>query len=61
MSKQIEAISSTIVSTNISRLSSKRANEVKNQLFEAFKNTICFDATSMKELRRRPGNDAFFA
>jgi len=58
--EQAKAISSTTISTNISRLSSKKANEVKNQFLEASKNTICFDAILMKELRKKLGDDAFF-
>ena len=58
--KQVKAISSTIVSTNIFRLSSKRVSEIKNQFLEAFENTIYFDATLMKESRKRLGDDVFF-
>jgi len=59
--KQAEAVLSTTVSTNISRLSSKRTSEIKNQFLEAFGNTICFDATSMKESGKRHGDGAFSA
>jgi hypothetical protein len=58
--KQAEAVLSTTVLTDIFRLSSRRASEVKNQFLEAFENTICFDAISMKESRKSSGDDAFF-
>jgi len=59
--KQIGAISSIAISTSIFKLSFRGANEVKDQPFEAFENTICFDATSMKGSGKRPGDDASFA
>jgi hypothetical protein len=59
--EQAKAISSTTFSTSISKLPFRGANEVKDQLFEAFENTIYFDATSMKGLGKRPGDGAFFA
>jgi len=59
--EQAEAVLSTTVSTDIFKLSSREVSEVKNQSLEAFENTICFDATSMKESRKSSGDGAFFA
>jgi len=59
--KQARAISSTTFSTSIFKLPFRGANEVKDQPFEAFENTIYFDATSMKGSRKEPGDDASFA
>ena len=58
MPEQAEAVLSTEVSTDIFRLPSKGAKKIKNQLFEAFGNTICSDAISMKESGNRLGDDA---
>jgi len=59
--EQAKTILSTEVSTGISRLLSKRVKKVKNQLFEAFGNTICFDAISMKESGNRLDDDVVSA
>jgi hypothetical protein len=61
VSKQAKAVLSTTVSTDIFRLSSKRVSEIKNQSLEAFENTICFDAISIKESGKKPDDDVFFA